>query len=154
MGNTSQEHRTGHSRGFLGLIFGVLVAAAAGYGLVIGLLKRSAPGDVRSAAFLSRVADNVTGLFPRQVDPETEITRLSALEGVLIYHYRLVNVAAASADGALLARLKPMVTKTSCGNAMTLNSFLKKDITLRYLYSDRVGKALVSFDVTLADCGA
>lgn len=153
MGNTSQGRRTGHSRGFLGLIAGVLIVAAAGYGLAIGLLKRSAPGDVRSAAFLGRVADNVTGLFPRQVDPETEITRLSALEGVLIYHYRLVNLASSSADGALLAQLKPRVTRTSCGNELTLNSFLKKDITLRYLYSDRAGKALVSFDVTLADCG-
>jgi hypothetical protein len=45
------------------------------------------------------------------------------------------------------------VTKSSCANAVTLNNFIKKDITLRYLYSDKAGRALAAFDVTRADCG-
>ena len=147
------NRRRAPSPGFFAAIAAVLVVTAVGYGSTIRFFKASEPGEVRSAAFLTRVAANINPLFPRQVDAETEITRVSALEGVFVYHYRLVNLAVASADAALVAELKPTVTKTSCGNPSTLNSFLKKDVTLRYFYSDKAGLALASFDVTLADCG-
>jgi hypothetical protein len=145
--------RPGYSRGFFGLVAGVLIAAAAGYGPAIRYVTGPAPDSVRSAAFLTRVAANINPLFPRKVDEATEITRVSALEGVFIYHYRFVNVAVAEVDAAVLAKLRPTVTKSSCANAATLNNFIKKDITLRYFYSDKLGRALATFDVTRADCG-
>jgi hypothetical protein len=147
------SRRAGHSRAFFGLVAGVAIAGAVGHGLAIRYLSGPAPDDVRSAAFLNRVAANVNPLFPRKVDAETEITRVSALEGVFIYHYRFVNLAVAEVDAVGLAALRPRVTASSCGNATTLNNFIKKDITLRYFYSDKLGKALASFDVTRADCG-
>lgn len=147
------SRRPGHSRAFFGVVAGVVMAGAVGHGLAIRFLSGPAPDDVRSAAFLNRVAANINPLFPRKVDAETEITRVSALEGVFIYHYRFVNVALAEVDAAVLATLRPRVTESSCGNAATVNNFIKKDITLRYFYSDRLGKALASFDITRADCG-
>lgn len=147
------KHRTGRSRVFLGLIAGVLIAGALGHRLAFTYLSGPGAVDVRSAVFLNRVAANINPLFPRKVDAETEITRVSALEGVFIYHYRFVNVAVADVNAEVLARLQPTVTRSSCANAATVNNFIRKDITLRYLYSDKGGRALASFDITRADCG-
>jgi hypothetical protein len=147
------NHKTGNSRALFGLIAGVVIAGALGHRLAFTYLSGPGVDDVRSAAFLNRVAANINPLFPRKVDAETEITRVSALEGVFIYHYRFVNVAAAEVNAEVLARLQPTVTKSSCANAATLNNFIRKDITLRYFYSDKGGRALASFDITRADCG-
>ena len=149
----NSDPRPGYSRGFLGLVAGVVIAGVAGYGAAIRYVTAPAPDSVRSVAFLSRVAANINPLFPRKVDEAIEITSVSALEGVFIYHYRFVDVAVAEVDAAVLAKLRPTVTKSSCANAATLNNFIKKDITLRYFYSDKVGRALATFDVTRADCG-
>lgn len=151
--DTDFNPRPGFSRAFLGLVAGVLITAAAGYGPAIRYVAGPAPDNVRSAAFLSRIAASINPLFPRKIDEATEITSVSALEGVFIYHYRFVDVAVAEVDAAVLAKLRPAVTKSSCGNAATLNSFIKKDVTLRYFYSDKAGRALAAFDVTRADCG-
>ena len=147
------NHRTRTSRALFGLIAGVVIVCAAAYGLAMRYVTGPVPDDVRSAVFLSRVAASINPLFPRKVDAETEITRVSALEGVFIYHYRFVNVAVAGVSAAVLANLRPTVTRSSCGNAAALNNFIKKGITLRYFYSDQVGRALATFDVTRADCG-
>ena len=147
------EHKTGSSRVLFRLIAAVVIAGALGHRLALKYLEGPGVVDVRSAVFLNRVAASVNPLFPRKVDAETEITRVSALEGVFIYHYRFVNVSAADLDGGVLAKLQPTVTKSSCANAATLNNFIRKDITLRYFYSDKVGRALASFDITRADCG-
>ena len=116
---------------------------------------RAAPpqDDVRSAAFLGRVATTVSGLFPRKVDAEMEITRVTALEGVLVHHYRFFNFMAADLDAGVVPSLRPSVTLTTCANAVTRENFLKKDVTLRFNYADKQGSALTSFDVTRVDCG-
>ena len=138
---------------FIGLIAGVVFGGIAGSVLAVRLVKGPPPDGPRSLAFLNRVAANINPLFPRQVDEATEITRVSALEGVFIYHYRFVNVAVADVPRAVLASLRPSVTRASCANEATLNVFIRKDVTLRYLYSDKSGRALASFDITRADCG-
>lgn len=147
------NQRTGNWRALVALIAGVVAAGAFGHTLAFRYLSGPGVEDVRSAAFLNRVAANVNPLFPRKVDAQTEITRVSALEGVFIYHYRFVNVGVAEVDAVVLAGLQPTVTKSSCANAATVNNFIRKDITLRYFYSDKVGRALASFDITRADCG-
>ena len=147
------DHRPGHSRGFVGLIAIILIVGGVGYGFAVRHVSGAGPESVRSAAFLNRVAAEINPLFPRKIDAETEITRVSALEGVFIYHYRFVNVAVSQVDAGVLAELRPTVTRSSCANAATVNNFIKKDITLRYFYSDKAGTALASFDITRADCG-
>lgn len=147
------RRRSRPSRGFVVAILGVLLAGIPGYRLAVRLVAGPPPDDPRSAAFLNRVAANINPLFPRQVDAETEITRVSALDGILVYHYRFINVASADVPRAVLARLRPTVMRSSCANEGTLNNFIRRDITLRYSYSDKSGRALASFDITRADCG-
>jgi hypothetical protein len=145
--------RPRHSRAFVRLILLVLLAIIPGYRLAVRFVAGPPADGPRSAAFLNRVAANINPLFPRQVDSETEITRVSALEGVFIYHYRFINVMVAEVPRAVVARLRPTVMKASCANEATLNNFIRKDIVLRYYYSDKSGRALASFDITRADCG-
>ncbi len=147
------RHLSRPSREFVGVILAVLLAGIPAYRLAVRLVAGPAPDGPRSAAFLGRVAASINPLFPRQLDAETEITRVSALDGVFIYHYRFINVAVADMPRGVLARLRPTVMRSSCANEATLNNFIKKDITLRYHYSDKSGHALASFDVTRADCG-
>jgi len=147
------NHKTGSSRAFVYLIAGILVAGILGHRLAFAYLSGPGVVDVRSAAFLNRVVDSVNPLFPRKVDAETEITRVSAVEGVFIYHYRFVNVAVAEVNAGVLARLRSTVAKSSCANTATLNNFIRKDITLRYVYADKGGQAFASFDITRTDCG-
>lgn len=146
------RHRPRQSKAFVGLIALILLAGIPGYRLAVRLVAGPPPDGPRSAAFLNRVAANINPLFPRQVDSETEITRVSALEGVFIYHYRFINVGVAEVPRAVLAKLRPTVTRASCANEATLNNFIRRDITLRYYYSDKSGLALASFDITRADC--
>jgi hypothetical protein len=141
------------SSAFLGLVVGVLLASFPGYRLAVRWVAGPPPDGPRSAAFLSRVAAKINPLFPRLVDAETEITRASAVEGVFVYHYRFINVAVAEVPRAALVRLRPTVVRASCANEVTLNNFIRRDITLRYHYSDKAGRALASFDITRADCG-
>jgi hypothetical protein len=136
-----------------GLVVGAVILGGLGYALSLRLVTGPPVDEPRSLAFLSRVVETVNPMFPRQVDAETEITRLSALEGVLVYHYRFVTVVASEFDQGVLTKLRPAVTKAACSNEATVNNFIKRDVILRYLYSDKAGKALASFDVNRSDCG-
>jgi hypothetical protein len=145
------RYRTGNSQAVVGLIVGVLIPGLIGYGFLSEY--KATKEDVRSATFLNRVAANLNKQFPKKIDSETEITSVSALEGVFIYHSRLVNLASTEVNAAALANLKPLVTKAACANAASVDNFLKQGITLRYEYSDKGGRTLASFDVTRAECG-
>jgi hypothetical protein len=147
------EHAPVPSPAFLRVVAAVLIAAPVLYGALGGYRTARPEDEVRSAAFLGRVAAMVSVMFPRKVDAETEITGIAALEGVLVYHYRFFNFAAADPDSRLIAGIRPSVTRTTCANAVTRANFLKKDVILRFHYADKGGRALTSFDVTLADCG-
>jgi hypothetical protein len=110
--------------------------------------------DAPSAAFLSEIAADFNKHSPKPIDQETEIASITALEGVLVFNYRLVNRAAMEVDAdALLASLRPRVTKGACATPET-QKLLRQYVTLRYSYADRSGGSIGSFDVTLADCGA
>lgn len=147
------DHRARASPAFRRLVAALLTASALGYGFMGWFAPGPAKEDTRSAAFLSRVAVAVNALFPRKVDAEMEITRVTALEGVLVYHYRFFNFMAADLDPGVVAGLEPRVLRTTCASAVTRDNFLKKDVTLRFAYADKAGRALTSFDVTRADCG-
>lgn len=119
-----------------------------------GGLLGSPRRDVRSAAFLNEVAAELNKQLPKAIDADTELVNITGLEGVFVYHYRLVNLSAGEVDGtALGAEMKPQVAKAACGMAETRDKFLKQGITLRYTYGDRTGTAITSFDVVPADCG-
>ncbi len=109
--------------------------------------------DVRSAAFLGKVATELNKQLPKLVDQETELTSVSGLEGVIAYNYRLVNRTAADVSATTLTEaLKPHATKAACGTPETREKFLNQGITMRYTYADKGGAAIASFDVAPADC--
>jgi S-adenosylmethionine:diacylglycerol 3-amino-3-carboxypropyl transferase len=123
--------------------------------VVIGVLISSAGcrPDVKSAAFLSKAAAEVNKKCPMMIDAETEMSRAEGLEGVFVYNYRLVKMAASDVDGAQLqAALQPQVAKLACTTPQTRDTFLKQGITMRYTYADKDHVPIATFDVTAADC--
>ncbi len=110
--------------------------------------------DVRSAAFLGKVAAELNKQLPRVIDGDTELSGVTGQEGVFAYKYRLVNRAVGEVDPAnLVSILKPQVTRAACAAPETRDKFLKQGITLRYSYTDKSGLPVASFDVLPADCG-
>lgn len=106
--------------------------------------------SARSLAFLQGVSDHVNKTLPRAVDSETEMTSTSALEGVLIYNYRLVNLAAADVDPArLIGVMRPAVIRVACGE---LRGFVDGGVTIRFAYGDKERKPITQIDATGADC--
>ena len=111
--------------------------------------------DVRSAAFLGKVAAEANKGLPKMIDPETEMTSTAGLDGVFVYNYRLVNMVGTEVDGQqLVATLKPQVAKAACSAAATRDKFLRQNIALRYSYADKSGVTVASFDVNPGDCSS
>jgi hypothetical protein len=127
------------------LVFAVLQARGGLFGV--------AKEDVRSAAFLGKVAAEFNKQLPKQVDAETELANVTGLEGVLVYNYRLVNQLASEVDGtALVSAIKPNTTAAACNTPDTRDKFIKRGIALRYTYADKSGSPIASFDVLPTDC--
>jgi hypothetical protein len=87
------------------------------------------------------------------LDGDTEVTDTTAMEGVFIYNYRLVNHRANEVRAStLIATARPAIAKQVCDRPETRDRFLRKGIALRYVYSDRDRRPIASFDVTEHDC--
>jgi hypothetical protein len=136
--------------GLLAVLVAMLVfAVIQARGGLFGVAKE----DVRSAAFLNKVAAEVNKQLPKQIDAETELANITGLEGVFVYNYRLVNRLASQVDGAaLMGSIKPNATAAACNTPDTRDKFIKHGITLRYTYTDKAGAPIGSFDVLPTDC--
>ncbi|HTC95032.1 MAG TPA: tetratricopeptide repeat protein [Terriglobales bacterium] len=114
-------------------------------------------GDVKSAAFLTRIANKAKrdqGL-PRMVDGDQEMLDIAGQEGMLVYSFRLVKVNATEFDAQkFLTRVKPIVAERACSQSENGLFILKQGIVMRYSYVDKFDVPVGSFDVNPDDCGA
>ncbi len=109
--------------------------------------------DPRSQARLSRIAAELNRSVPVMIDQETELMPIQSAEGVLIYNYRLVNYSVAQIDrDKFAAGAKQRVRQGVCNTAETRDDFLKKGVTLRYVYYDKDKQHIATIDVMPADC--
>ena len=130
----------------------ILVSAMV---VIIGGLRPIAATaqDTLSLELLESVAKTLNERMPMKVDSETELTRITAEPGALVYHGRFTSPDVATfPPDQLRAALQPVVTRKACTNSNTRRGFLDRGVTIRYRYSDRDGKFITSFDVTAADC--
>jgi hypothetical protein len=73
---------------------------------------------------------------------------------MLIYKYRLINVATGRLDyQKFTAAAKPKLVQAACGSPETRDDFLSKGISLRYSYFDKDKNHIATIDVTPGDCG-
>jgi hypothetical protein len=120
-------------------------------GALLGDTARSPAAAQPTAPVLERVTQQLNKSLPKMLDAETELTSASAVEGVLIYHYRLVHALAADVDVAALRSLQSTIAKGDCADA-DARALLNAKISLRYLYNDRTGAQVTWFDVSRLDC--
>lgn len=138
--------------GVLGSVAFVVAYVLAG-NAVKGLLRKSEP-DVRSKTYLTKVADQLNRTLPKMLDKETELDSGAGLDGVFVYNYRLVNSSVEEIDGEkFIALLRPNVTKAACTTPETRDEFLRKGVSLRYSYADKLRRHVAAFDVVPKDCG-
>src|SRR5262245_24114134 len=108
------------------LVFAILQAR----GGLFGVAKQ----DVRSAAFLSKVATELNKQLPKSIDAETELTSIAGLEGVFVYNYRLVKRLANEVDGtALVNGIKPNTITAACNTPDTRDKFLRQGVFSPFL---------------------
>ncbi len=109
---------------------------------------------VRSEMYLSMVAFEANRSLPKRLDDDTELQVTVGLEGTIVYYCRMVNDSAADLDPQTFERiLKPQVIASACATPEARDNLLRHGVTLRYVYRDKVGVELVSFDVTPGMCG-
>ena len=136
------------------VVLGVLAAILGGVvgRSVVRSLSHRTP-DVTSQQALSKVASELNKTLPMMVDQETELTNVLGLEATIVYNYRLVNMRASELDASrLLNELKPRVSTAACTTPQTRDDFLKKGVTMRYVYYDASRAHIASFDVNAASC--
>jgi hypothetical protein len=110
-----------------------------------------APGSIE---FLRREAAALNRSLPAKLDDKTELMEAEAAPSMLIYRYRLVEVAAVPVDSQRFsAGAKPLLIKTACERPETRDEFLKYGVTLRYSYFDKDKQHIATLDVKPADCG-
>jgi hypothetical protein len=130
-----------------GVIAGYLV-----WWVIPDLMRRNE--DPRSQTRLSRIAAELNRSVPVMIDQETELMPVQGAEGVLIYNYRLVHYSIGQIDRAQFAvGAKPRLAQAACNTEETRDDFLKKGVTLRYVYYDKDKQHIATIDVTPADCG-
>ena len=109
---------------------------------------------VASPEVLARVAAEMNKTLPMMVDEDTELSSTIGVSGVLVYNYRLVNHSASDIDPAqFTAAIKPQVTNAACSTPETRDGFLKKGVSLRYMYGDKERTHVATIDVAPRDCG-
>ena len=87
------------------------------------------------------------------IDDQTELVELEGLEGVLVYHYRLITILPGQISGeTLVQRLRPTISANACAHGESRERFLDNGIALRYAYSDAEGGTIGAFDVSANDC--
>lgn len=112
---------------------------------------KAVPG---SAEFIAQESAKLNRGLPAQLDKETELTITEPAHGMLIYKYRLINVAVAQVDHEKFrVGSKPQLVQLTCSRPETRDEYLSKGVTLRYSYFDKDKQHVATIDVAPADCG-
>ncbi len=92
---------------------------------------------------------------PKMIDSETELRSTTAAEGMFIYNYRLVSSLKEQLDvTAFEAAVRPKIIAGVCAEPATRQGLLNHQVTMRYVYADKDGAVISSFDIGLKDCAA
>ena len=109
--------------------------------------------DPASRKALDAVARASNRELPMMIDDQTELVELEALEGVLVYRYRLTKILPGQVSGeTLVQQLRPAVSMNACSNDESRKRFLDNGVTLRYAYTDAHRGAIAQFDVSADNC--
>lgn len=100
-------------------------------------------------ATVAKVVAEVGKTLPRRIDDETELFRVSSDGAVLVYSYRLLNMAGSEVDPETLT---PALIQRVCGEPKTRDDILKQGIGFRYVYYDKNGAIVVTVPVSINDC--
>ena len=109
----------------------------------------SGPG---SRSHLKAAAENANRQLPRMVDSETEMVRVDAGNGYLVYRYRLVNYDQGTLEPMQLDMLKAAVKRQTCASQSTRQNFLDHGVSIRYTYVDRNDRSMLTFIIRSGDC--
>jgi hypothetical protein len=138
----------------------VLLALAGGVGRELGrALTSGSPETPRSdlQAALNRTVDELNRSVPKVIDRDTELTSVAALPNAILYRYRLLTLSVNDLDAPAVAAMKRdhavAVVNSACTTPQTRDSFLKRGVTMKYMYVDRDSRFLLEIAVTPADCG-
>lgn len=135
------------------LATGLVVAILAG--VTAWSLSGSGLGsrDALSLTELIGVAAAVNRKLPTMVDEQTELTSVVALDRVLVYQYRLIDLVIGAVDRqALMSALIPATTARVCANPEVREGLLSRGVSMRFSYSDKNQAPIVSVDVSPAAC--
>ena len=110
--------------------------------------------DPRSLDGLSKIAAELNRSVPALIDKETELMRVEAHEGMLIYKYRLVPFSVSQLNHEkFAASARERIVQLACNQTETREEYLKNGVTLRYSYFDKNKDHIATVDVAPKDCG-
>ena len=110
--------------------------------------------DIHSRRYLKNVAAMLSKDLPKEVDAGTELFKVDADEGMLLYEFRLKEVSTSEAGRQKFSRfVKKTIPKAACSNSATRDGILKQGIQMRYTYFDKDYRHILDFDVAPSDCG-
>lgn len=108
-----------------------------------------------SKEVLSKFADEASKLLnlPTMIDEELELTRISAENGELIYHYNVIGYRAEDIDEKkFLPQLKNDTKSNTCKND-DMAYLLKTGVSFVYEYYGKNGDLIGLYRITPRDCG-
>jgi hypothetical protein len=135
----------------IGTIIGIIVAAVVSVWIQngrSGLFSSKEP----SMEVLNATANKINSSLPMMLDSDTELSTTVGLDGILQYHYRLVNYSIEQIDtGTLMPQLRQNIINSSCTIKDT-RDLLKKGAMLEYIYHDKDRRVISSFSLNNNEC--
>lgn len=135
----------------IGTIIGIIVAAVVSVWIqngMSGLFSSKVP----SMEVLNATANKINSSLPMMLDSDTELSTTVGLDGILQYHYRLVNYSIEQIDtGTLMPQLRQNIINSSCTIKDT-RDLLKKGVMLEYIYHDKDRRVISSFSLNNNEC--
>ncbi len=130
----------------------VLVVLVVGGYIAYDKLGGVVQDAMQKPEFTQAMATETNKQLPMMIDEETELTTTIGLPGVLQYHYRLINYAAAEIDSdVLMGETTKGIVASSCG-APQLRMMLKAGLKLEYLYHGKEKNLISSYTLTNQEC--
>jgi hypothetical protein len=91
--------------------------------------------------------------LPKRVNNDTILTSISARQGGIVYHQKLINIDSREVDiPNSKSKMRKLVQSQVCSNKQ-MEFGLKKGIIYTYSYVDKNGVFLCAFNYTKRDCG-
>ena len=134
---------------------GIAAAVVLTLGILNGLNLLLAPRDrAMSGVSLEELVGRWRQSLPKMLDSETEVVEVHVVDRVLVFTYRMVHYSVDDFDADVAVRGRPDAVQGACQKRDYREVLVARETGLRFIYTDRDGAHIATYDVAPEDCAS